>query len=485
MERKEVVVMYENNEYTNGNSPYADGRQQSWGENQTIQTTVQTAQVISEAPASEPKKKKEHKGAGFRKVLASVSFGLCFGLSAGIGVWAVAEGTGLLDGRQTAGSQTGIADYEIPEDIQEVLDEIQDARSEMDEIRELLKENGADANTVSAGALTKVNFDVSEVVEDAMPAMVSIANSYVEQITYFGQPMEREGEASGSGIIVGENENEILIATNYHVVEDAKKLMVHFIDDTDVEAVIKGTDEEMDLAIIAVPLTSLSEETKNAISIAKMGDSNNLKLGEPVIAIGNALGYGQSVTNGIVSALNRDVELEDGSIGTFIQTNAAINPGNSGGALLNIKGEVVGINSNKIGDTLVEGMCYAIPISAARPILEDLMTKEVRNKVAEAGYLGIVPRTVTSDIAELYGSPKGVIVSSVEEGTPAAEGGMLLGDIIVRLGGEKLLTAEELREALEYYAPGETVEIIVMRNVNGEYVEVTLQVTLGSRPAEE
>ncbi|MDE6128661.1 MAG: S1C family serine protease, partial [Lachnospiraceae bacterium] len=253
---------------------------------------------MPEVQLPEHTKKKEHKaGAGFRKVLASVSFGLCFGLSAGIGVWAVAEGTGLLDKRQPAGTET--ATYDIPE-------EIQDALNEINEFRALLKENGATANTVNAGAVTKVNFDVSEMVADAMPAMVSIVNNYVEQVTYFGQPREREGEASGSGIIVGENENEILIATNYHVVEDAKKLMVHFIDDTDVEAIIKGTDEDMDLAIIAVPKTSLSEETQNAISIAKMGDSDSLKLGEPVVAIGNALGYGQSVTNGIVSALNRD-----------------------------------------------------------------------------------------------------------------------------------------------------------------------------------
>lgn len=469
--------MYENNEYTNGNSPYADGRQQNWGENQKPQADVQAAQMMPEVLLPEQTKKKERKaGTGFRKVLASVSFGLCFGLSAGVGVWAVAEGTGLLDKRQSVGTET--ADYEIPE-------EIQDALNEINEFRELLKENGSASNTVSAGAVTKVNFDVSEMVADAMPSMVSIVNNYVEQVTYFGQPREREGEASGSGIIVGENENEILIATNYHVVEDAKKLMVHFIDDTGVEAVVKGTDEDMDLAIIAVPKAFLSEETQRTISIAKMGDSDSLQLGEPVVAIGNALGYGQSVTNGIVSALNRDVEMEDGSIGTFIQTNAAINPGNSGGALLNMNGEVVGINSSKIGDTMVEGMCYAIPISAAKPILEDLMTKEVRNKVVEAGYLGIVPRTVTSDVAELYGSPKGVIVSSVEEGTPAAEGGMLLGDIIIRLGGEKLLTAEELREQLEYYAPGEVVEIVVMRNINGEYVEVVLQVTLGSRPSED
>ena len=479
MERKEVIVMYENNDYTNGNSPYADGRQQNFIQSGGMQESMQKTQTAPEVPAQDLKGKKERRsGAGFRKVLASVSLGLCFGLSAGVGVWAVAEGTGLFDNRQSAKMEAGEGTYEIPEEIQNALKEI-------DDLRELLKETQTNANTVSAGAFTKVNFDVSEVAANAMPFMVSIANNYVEKITYFGQPMEREGEASGSGIIVGENETELLIATNYHVIEDAKKLMVHFIDNTDVEAVVKGTDEDMDLAIIAVSIASLSDETRNAISIAKMGDSTILKLGEPVVAIGNALGYGQSVTNGIISALDRDVEMEDGSTGTFIQTNAAINPGNSGGALLNIKGEVVGINSSKIGDTLVEGMGYAIPISAAKPILEDLMTKETRNKVSEAGYLGIVPRTVTSDVAELYGSPKGVIVSSVEEGTPAAEGGMLLGDIIVRLGGEKLLTAEELREALEYYAPGETVEIIVMRNVNGEYVEVTLQVTLGSRPAEE
>lgn len=476
MERKEVVVMYENNDYTNGNSPYADGREQGFIQNQGMQGSAQAA---PEMPAPKQHRKKERSGgAGFRKVMASVSLGLCFGLSAGVGVWAVAKGTGVFDRWQKAGTEGEAPGYGIPEEFQDIL-------SEIDELRELIKENGKDANPVNASALTKVDYDVSEVVNNAMPSMVSIANNYVEKITYFGQPMEREGEASGSGIIVGENETELLIATNYHVIEDAKKLMVHFVDNTDVEAVVKGTDEDMDLAIIAVPISSLSEETRNAISIAKMGDSTSLKLGEPVIAIGNALGYGQSVTNGIVSALDRDVEMEDGSTGTFIQTNAAINPGNSGGALLNVKGEVVGINSSKIGDTLVEGMGYAIPISAAKPILEDLMTKETRNKVAEAGYLGIVPRTVTSDVAELYGSPKGVIVSSVEAGTPAAEGGMLLGDIIVRLGGNKLLTAEELREALEYYAPGEVVEIVVMRNINGEYVEVTLQVTLGSRPVEE
>jgi len=250
-----------------------------------------------------------------------------------------------------------------------------------------------------------------------------------------------------------------------------------------VEAVVKGTDSDMDLAVIAVPLDALDVDTINAIHIAELGDSDALQLGEPVIAIGNALGYGQSVTGGWVSALNREIELEDGSIGTFIQTDAAINPGNSGGALLNISGEVIGINSNKIGGTAIEGIGYAIPISAAQPILEELMAKETRTKVTNgnSGYLGIVPQSVTSDVAQIYGMPEGVFVSSMEPGTPAANGGMLRGDIIIKLDGNRLSTAEELRELLEYYAAGETVEIIVKRNIDGEYVDVVLQVTLGSR----
>ena len=253
MERKEVIVMYENNDYTNGNSPYADGRQQNFIQSGGMQESMQKTQTAPEVPAQDLKGKKERRsGAGFRKVLASVSLGLCFGLSAGVGVWAVAEGTGLFDNRQSAKMEAGEGTYEIPEEIQNALKEI-------DDLRELLKETQTNANTVSAGAFTKVNFDVSEVAANAMPFMVSIANNYVEKITYFGQPMEREGEASGSGIIVGENETELLIATNYHVIEDAKKLMVHFIDNTDVEAVVKGTDEDMDLAIIAVSIASLSD----------------------------------------------------------------------------------------------------------------------------------------------------------------------------------------------------------------------------------
>ena len=236
--------------------------------------------------------------------------------------------------------------------------------------------------------------------------------------------------------------------------------------------------------MIAVPFDKLDMSTRAAITVARLGDSDSLKVGEPVVAIGNALGYGQSMTGGWISALNREVELEDGSTGTFIQTDAAINPGNSGGALLNVRGEVIGINSNKIGGTLVDGMGYAIPISAAQPILEDLMLRETRDKVDEdqVGYLGIIPRSVTAEAAEIYGMPQGVYVSGLEEGTPAAEGGILQGDIITKFDGIRLYSEEDLRETLEYYKAGETVEILIMRIENGEWTENTLTVQLGSRP---
>lgn len=259
---------------------------------------------------------------------------------------------------------------------------------------------------------------------------------------------------------------------------------MHFIDDADVKAVVKGSDPDMDLAVIAVKLADMEQSTLDSVKIAKLGDSDSLKLGQSVIAIGNALGYGLSVTGGYVSALNREVELEDGSKGTFIQTDAAINPGNSGGALINMNGEVIGINSNKIGGTVVEGIGYAIPISAAEPILSDLMTYETREKVddSQVGYLGIIPQSVTSDAAELYGMPEGVYISQVEDGTPAAEAGLLRGDIIQKLDNKKVSTADELREQLKYYSAGETIDVLVMRSIDGEYVERTVTVTLGERP---
>ena len=341
-----------------------------------------------------------------------------------------------------------------------------------------------DSGVLTASTTGITTSDATDVVEKVMPAMVSIVNNYTQTATYFGQPIEQDGTASGSGIIVGENDTELLIATNYHVIEDAKELLVHFIDDADVKAVVKGSDPDMDLAVIAVKLADMEQSTLDAVKIAKLGDSDSLKLGQSVIAIGNALGYGLSVTGGYVSALNREVELEDGSKGTFIQTDAAINPGNSGGALINMNGEVIGINSNKIGGTVVEGIGYAIPISAAEPILSDLMTYETREKVddSQVGYLGIIPQSVTSDAAELYGMPEGVYISQVEDGTPAAEAGLLRGDIIQKLDNKKVSTADELREQLKYYSAGETIDVLVMRSIDGEYVERTVTVTLGERP---
>jgi len=320
-----------------------------------------------------------------------------------------------------------------------------------------------------------------------MPAMVSIVNNFTETANVFGQQYTQEEAASGSGIIVGKTDDELLIVSNNHVVESADTLTVTFIDGSEAQAQVKGLDSDMDLAVIAVSLNDLSDDTKNAITVATLGSSDDLKLGEPVIAIGNALGYGQSVTNGIVSALNREITLENGSTGTFIQTNAAINPGNSGGALLNMNGEVIGINSNKIGGTAVEGMGYAIPITSASPIIADLMERQTRTKVAEdeVGYIGISPQEVTSQISQMYNMPEGIYVVSVEEGSAAANAGIMKGDIITKFDGSSISSYSDLQKMLQYYAAGDSVTITVQRPQNGEYVSVELNLTLGSRPADK
>lgn len=425
------------------------------------------------APVDNQGRKKKKGGAGrfFRKFFACAGMGLCFGLCAAAGFYAVGQSTGMFNQKNASVAST---------DESQSIDDLKAW------VNDQLSKNLAsgDSGVLTASTTGITTSDATDVVEKVMPAMVSIVNNYTQTATYFGQPIEQDGTASGSGIIVGENDTELLIATNYHVIEDAKELLVHFIDDADVKAVVKGSDPDMDLAVIAVKLADMEQSTLDSVKIAKLGDSDSLKLGQSVIAIGNALGYGLSVTGGYVSALNREVELEDGSKGTFIQTDAAINPGNSGGALINMNGEVIGINSNKIGGTVVEGIGYAIPISAAEPILSDLMTYETREKVddSQVGYLGIIPQSVTSDAAELYGMPEGVYISQVEDGTPAAEAGLLRGDIIQKLDNKKVSTADELREQLKYYSAGETIDVLVMRSIDGEYVERTVTVTLGERP---
>ena len=334
--------------------------------------------------------------------------------------------------------------------------------------------------TVSEASMGVVT-DVTAVVEEVMPAMVMIHNNYTASASYFGYVQTEEAQASGSGFIVGENDTELLIATNYHVIEGADSLEVIFTDDSSVEAVVKGTDSDKDLAVIAVMLDDISSETKDVIKVATLGDSNALKLGEPAIAIGNALGYGQSVTTGVISAVNREIEIEEGVTGTFIQTDAAINPGNSGGALINLKGEVIGINSNKLGGNYVDDMGYAIPISDAQPIIDKLMNEETKIKVSDEdrGYIGISGVSVTAEVEAAYGIPRGVYVAEVSRDGGAEEAGIEKGDVITEFDGEEITSMDDLQTRLQFYAAGSTVTITVMRQNGAEYVEQEYNVTLG------
>ncbi len=413
-----------------------------------------------------PPEKKKKNSSVFTKIMLSISLGLFFGLFAGIGFLAVQQSSSFIESKIDVGA------------FDDNIGNNTSANTNAEESKSGIKlTNAEDVRVVSS--------DVSDVVEEAMPAMVSIVNNFTQtRVDFFGQNHLSDEVAAGSGIIIGESENELLIVSNQHVVADATTLDVTFIDGSTVQAQLKGTDSNIDLAVIAVPLNLLSEETKATIAIATLGDSDSLELGHPVIAIGNALGYGQSVTNGIVSALDRQVTMQNGTTGTFIQTNAAINPGNSGGALLNVKGEVVGINSNKIGGEIVEGMGYAIPISAAKPIISDLMLQKTKSKVEDGkvGYMGITRQTVTPQYEQMFNIPVGVYVRTVEENSPADIAGMLPGDVIVKFDGNRITTDEEFLNLIQYYAPDTTVSMVVNRVIDGVYQEVELTITLGERP---
>lgn len=333
--------------------------------------------------------------------------------------------------------------------------------------------------------------DVTSVVKANMPAMVSISMTSQETVSgWGGQQYTYEGEGSGSGILVGQNDTELLIVTNNHVVDGATTLTVTFVDGESVSAQIKGTDSGMDLAVVAVNISDVKSTTLEQIAYATLGDSDSLQLGEPVVAIGNALGYGQSVTSGIVSAVNVDLG-DDEMSSSLIQTDAAINAGNSGGALLNSKGQLIGINSAKISSsgsgTSVDNMGYAIPISQAKPIIDELMNKETRTKVEEAdrGYLGIRGNSVTQEFNQGYGMPYGVYVAEVIEGKAAEQAGVQMGDIIVKVDGDSVESMTDLSGKLEYYKKGETITITVARLSNGEYVEQELTLTLGDLPEED
>lgn len=323
--------------------------------------------------------------------------------------------------------------------------------------------------------------DVSAIVEKAMPSVVAINNKmlYTQQNWFFGE-QQYEVPSSGSGIIAGQNDDELLIVTNNHVVEDSEELSVTFIDDTSVKAAIKGTDSDSDLAVIAVQLSDIPDETKQQIKVAELGDSDELKLGQGVVAIGNALGQGQSVTVGYVSALNKQVTI-DGVDRTLLQVDAAINPGNSGGALLNMQGEVIGINAAKYADTDVEGIGYAIPISQAKDIIDDLMTKTTKVEVAEdeQGYLGIQLQNIDSRMAEAYGMPERIYVYKIVEGGAASKSDLKERDIITKFDGERVKTGDELQKMLTYYKGGTTVTLTVETLENGAYVEREVEITLG------
>lgn len=430
------------------------GQQKPYGQSQTsggYQSSYIPQEPVKKAP-------KEKNGMG-RKVAGITAAALLFGV---------------ISGGTMVGINTLADSYKKPE-----YPQVSQSETLPDQT---VAKDGEDSG--SAQANVALATDVSSIVEQAMPSVVAINNTMLYQgSTWFGQTQTYEVPSSGSGIIVGQNDEELLIVTNNHVVEDSNTLSVVFIDDTSVNAAIKGTDSESDLAVVAVPLKDVPEGTLSQISIATLGDSDDLKVGQGVIAIGNALGYGQSVTVGYVSALNREVKTDRDVTRNLLQTDAAINPGNSGGALLNMKGEVIGINAAKYSSTEVEGMGYAIPISKAQDIINNLMTKKTRNEVDadKAGYLGIQGQNIDEETARMLDMPTGIFVYKIIEGGAASKTDLREKDIIVKFDDQTVKTMANLQDMLKYYEEGETVDLTVKSLENGAYVERTVTVTLGSK----
>ncbi|MBO6112366.1 MAG: trypsin-like peptidase domain-containing protein [Lachnospiraceae bacterium] len=410
---------------------------------------------------------KKKKGGFLKKAGVCVALGFLFGIFAGGGFYLINTLTGAVD-----------------KNVSQTAGEVKTATSATAEMASATDNTQKKVTTTSAATNRTTLTDVTEVASDVTPAVVAIANDMIIRgRTWFGQEIQQQSEASGSGIIVGENDNELLIVTNEHVVADATELSVQFADGSVAEANLKGQDADSDIAVIAVDFSTLSGNTLDSIKVATLGDSDSLAVGEPVIAIGNALGYGQSVTTGIVSALNREVTLDNGTH-TLIQTDAAINPGNSGGALLNINGELIGINEAKAGGSGIEGMGYAIPISTAKPIIEDLMNKTTKKKANEnnQGYLGIGGVEVDSDVAQTYDMPEGIYLTQIDEGSGADKAGLTKGDIITKFDGSTVHSMMDLKDMMQYYEAGQTVEVTIQTQEDGTYIEKTVSVTLGKKP---
>ena len=416
--------------------------------------------------AKQPKPKKEKGKSGFwGKALAAIGCGVLFGLVAGTIMYAV----NFVGEKYFPTRKAEISAEESPR---------VPSKPSIEQTQPIYSE--APALTSSSQATV---MDASAVAEDCMPSIVAITNKSIQYYqSFWGLPGQYEAQASGSGIIVGENENELLIVTNSHVIEDSTELTVQFQDGESCDAQIKGSKNAQDIAVIAVKLSDLPESTKKSIKIATLGDSDSVKVGEPAIAIGNSLGYGQTVTAGVISALNRDFTV-DNNTKQVIQTDAAINPGNSGGALLNIRGEVIGINEAKYASTSVEGVAYAIPISTAKPIIDDLATKTTRAEVKESeqGFLGVTGVDVTEDVSQMYGLPSGVYIAQVIENSAAEKAGLGKGDIITEFDGESVSTMEELKNAVSHYAAGTEVELRVQCTSDDGYEEKVIKVTLGKK----
>lgn len=438
--------------YGNQNGNYG-----TYGSNTGYQSNSANGTAYGSNPKPE-KKKRERKPGGFGKQLAKcAALALVFGLVAGGVMTGVNYASGKVLGTTNAGN------------VQASL-------------------TTGDDSTVQPTAISSsyVATDVSDIVDEVMPSIVAITNvSQTEYQSFWGQSKTYESTSCGSGIIVSQDKEYLYVATNNHVVEGANSLTVTFANDDTVSAEIKGTDPSTDLAVVKVALSSIKDDTMSAIKVATLGSSDTLKVGESCIAIGNALGYGQSVTTGVISALNREVSVSDSSSSTnytaeLIQTDAAINPGNSGGALLNTAGEVIGINSVKYSDTSVEGIGYAIPMDTAKPIIEELITNEKVDE-SNSAYLGIAGVDVTSDVAKTYNMPTGVYVAQVMEGAAAEQAGIQKGDIITKFDGKDVTSMEKLSYNMQYYAAGTTVDVVIERSSNGQYEEQTISVTLGKK----
>ena len=426
---------------------------------------TQSENVRTQTFAAQPQK-----GKGKGKERKKSKVGRAFGLVASAAVFGLVAGGVMVGVNNVASSYVGT-----------------NTKTKADDIT-IGSQDNAKSESTAAPATNLSSMDVSTIVDKAMPSVVSIyGKEEVTQNSFFG-PQSYEAQSSGSGIIVGKTDSELLIVTNNHVIADTTSLEVEFSDGKKATASVKGGDSDNDVAVVAVKLSDMGEDTLSRISIANIGDSDNVKVGQGVVAIGNALGYGQSVTVGYISALNREVKTEGGTSRNLLQTDAAINPGNSGGALLNMQGQVIGINSAKYSDTAVEGMGYAIPISTVKDLIKELSSKETRTVVAQEnqGYLGIQGKDIDEEMAKAYDMPQGIYVYKVVEGGAAASSDLKAKDIITKFDGQSVRSMEELKNMLTYYESGRKVDLTVQRlDDSGKYVEKTVSITLGKREAQE